>query len=30
LRVDLRNWTFFNQNEASNAQELTGGLAIFF
>ncbi len=30
LRIDFRNWTFFNQNEAENAQEYTGGLAIFF
>jgi hypothetical protein len=30
LRADFRNWTFFDQNEAANAQEYTGGLAIFF
>lgn len=30
LRMDFRNWTLFDQNEASNGQEYTGGLAIFF
>ncbi len=30
LRADFRNWTFFDENEAANAQEYTGGLAIFF
>jgi hypothetical protein len=30
LRLDFRNWTFFDQNEAANAQEYSGGLAIFF
>ncbi|MGE0548731.1 MAG: SH3 domain-containing protein [Kofleriaceae bacterium] len=30
LRLDARNWSLFNQNHASNAQEYTGGLAIFF
>jgi hypothetical protein len=30
LRADFRNWTFFDQNETTNAQEFSGGLAIFF
>lgn len=30
LRLDARNWTFFDQNKASNGQEYSGGLAIFF
>lgn len=30
LRADFRNWTFFDENEAANAQEYSGGLAIFF
>ncbi len=30
VRVDVRNWSLFNQNHSSNAQEYTGGLAIFF
>lgn len=30
LRGDFRNWTFFSPDEASSAQEYTGGLAIFF
>ena len=30
LRVDGRNWTLFDPDQASNGQELTGGLAIFF
>ncbi|MBC7978564.1 MAG: SH3 domain-containing protein [Myxococcales bacterium] len=30
LRLDARNWSLFNQNEASNGQEYSGGLAIFF
>jgi len=30
LRVDARNWSLFNQNHASNGQEYSGGLAIFF
>jgi hypothetical protein len=30
VRLDLRNWTLFNQNHSSNGQEYTGGLAIFF
>lgn len=30
LRVDFRNWVLFDQNQSSNAQEYTGGLAIFF
>ncbi|HEU0036953.1 MAG TPA: SH3 domain-containing protein [Kofleriaceae bacterium] len=30
LRLDARNWTLFDQNEASNGQEYSGGLAIFF
>lgn len=29
-RLDVRNWTLFNQNHSNNAQEYTGGLAIFF
>lgn len=29
-RIDVRNWTLFNQNHSNNAQEYTGGLAIFF
>lgn len=30
VRVDFRNWTMFDPDEAFNAQEYTGGLAIFF
>ena len=30
VRLDARNWTLFDQDEASNGQELSGGLAIFF
>jgi hypothetical protein len=30
LRVDVRNWSLFDENHASNGQEYTGGLAIFF
>ena len=30
LRIDVRNWSLFNQNHASNGQEYSGGLAIFF
>ncbi len=30
LRLDFRNWTIFDPDKASNAQEYTGGLAIFF
>jgi hypothetical protein len=30
LRLDFRNWTFFDQDEGANAQEYTGGLAVFF
>jgi len=30
LRFDFRNWTIFDQNEASNAQEYSGGMVIFF
>jgi hypothetical protein len=30
LRLDFRNWTLFDQNQSSNAQEYTSGLAIFF
>jgi hypothetical protein len=30
VRLDARNWTIFDQNVSSNAQEYTGGLAIFF
>lgn len=30
VRLDVRNWSLFNQNKASNGQEYTGGLAIFF
>lgn len=29
-RIDVRNWTLFNQNHSNNGQEYTGGLAIFF
>ncbi len=30
VRLDARNWTLFNQNHSGNAQEYSGGLAIFF
>jgi len=30
LRLDARNWSIFDQNEATNYQEYSGGLAIFF
>lgn len=30
LRLDARNWTMFDPNQAFNGLELTGGLAIFF
>ena len=30
VRLDARNWTLFDQNKSSNAQEYSGGLAIFF
>lgn len=30
VRLDARNWTIFDENTSSNAQEYTGGLAIFF
>jgi hypothetical protein len=30
LRLDARNWSLFDENHASNSQEYTGGLAIFF
>ncbi|HLU68333.1 MAG TPA: SH3 domain-containing protein [Kofleriaceae bacterium] len=30
VRVDLRNWTLFDPDQASSGQELSGGLAIFF
>jgi hypothetical protein len=30
LRADFRNWSLFDPDEASNGQEYTGGLAIFF
>jgi hypothetical protein len=30
LRLDFRNWTLFDPDEASNGQEYTGGLSIFF
>lgn len=30
VRIDARNWTLFDQNKADNAQEYSGGLAIFF
>jgi hypothetical protein len=30
VRLDYRNWTLFDANKASNGQELSGGLAIFF
>lgn len=30
LRLDFRNWMIYDPDQASNAQEYTGGLAIFF
>lgn len=30
LRLDVRNWTIFDPDQASNGQEYSGGLAIFF
>jgi hypothetical protein len=30
IRLDVRNWTIFDPDEASNGQEVSGGLAIFF
>ncbi len=30
IRLDARNWTLFDENKAANAQEYSGGLAIFF
>jgi hypothetical protein len=30
VRADFRNWTIFDPDTAYNAQEVTGGLAIFF
>jgi hypothetical protein len=30
LRLDGRNWTIFDENESTNYQEYSGGLAIFF
>jgi hypothetical protein len=30
VRIDARNWTLFDQNKSVNAQEYSGGLAIFF
>jgi hypothetical protein len=30
VRLDFRNWTIFDPDQASNGQEYTGGLAIFF
>lgn len=30
VRLDARNWTLFDENKASNGQEYSGGLAIFF
>jgi len=30
LRLDFRNWTIFDPDQADNGQEYTGGLAIFF
>jgi len=30
VRLDFRNWTLFDPDQASNSQEITGGLAIFF
>lgn len=30
VRLDARNWTLFDENQSSNGQEYSGGLAIFF
>ena len=30
LRLDFRNWSVFDPDQASNGQEYSGGLAIFF
>jgi len=30
LRLDVRNWTIFDQNSSTNGQEYSAGLAIFF
>ena len=30
IRLDYRNWTIFDPDQASSGQELSGGLAIFF
>ncbi len=30
LRLDFRNWTIFDPDQASNGQEYSGGLAVFF
>lgn len=30
LRLDFRNWTVFDPDQATNLQEYSGGLAIFF
>ncbi len=30
LRLDVRNWSLFNENQSSNGQEYSSGLAIFF
>jgi hypothetical protein len=30
LRLDARNWTLFDPDQATNGQEYSGGLAIFF
>jgi uncharacterized protein YgiM (DUF1202 family) len=30
LRLDARNWSLFDENESTNYQEYSGGLAIFF
>jgi hypothetical protein len=30
LRFDARQWMLFDENQAQDAQEYTGGLAIFF
>jgi hypothetical protein len=30
VRIDYRNWTIFDPDQASNGQEYSGGLAIYF
>jgi Bacterial SH3 domain len=30
VRIDVRNWTLFDQDKSSNGQEYSAGLAIFF